>query len=499
MLSSSYFRCVAAFALAAVALLSTSPVLGDTTAPSNAARDVSAPVGLVVFGDGLPRDQLRERLARELARPVVLLSDRSPDLVVVTVRWRPHEGELAVSYDEPGRGTVSRVVPAHPDAAQNVDDAVLLASSMARNDADELLGKETKTESPPLRPVSPRPAPFVFAYASLFDPIATNFEQPYARTRIGLNLLYGRAGQLDNGLQLGLVNAVVGKDGVASGDMSGVQLAPFLGFNFASGHATGLQLGWIGNVAGRGLEGGQMAFVGNVSGADVDGAQLAFGANVSTGTVRGVQAAAVNVARDLTGAQVGLFNVAKKVDGLTVGLINVADDIDGVPIGLVSVTRTGGVHPVVWGSSVDYANVGLKFATRYTYSILSANYTRAPAAEYAATGNRPALRFAERDFFGGGYFLGGHVPIDHAFFDFDIGVTALGAAKRTPDVHGDGTSSSDVEVLLEPHARVMGGYRLAPHASLFAGAGFVTRARIVFNADDAVVSFMPEFFGGVQF
>ena len=287
-----------------------------------------SPLGLVVFGGELSSDDLRARLERELGRPVVLEQGSHGAGPFVTVTWRKERSELAVTYDEPGRGTVSRVVPARSLASENLEDAVLLSTSLVRNEADELLGKPASLleRPPPPAPAvdAPQPPPLVPAYASFFHPLATNVEHPWATTRFGLNLLYGRAGALESGVQLGLVNAVVGKPGFASGEMSGVQLAPFFGVNYASGRAGGMQIAFFANAAGGALEGAQIALGANVASEGAVGAELALGANVAPGPVDGVQVGTVNVAGDLRGVQVGVVNVAEKVDGLLLGLVNVA-------------------------------------------------------------------------------------------------------------------------------------------------------------------------------
>ena len=472
------------------------------------------PLGLVVFGDDLPREAVRSGLARELGRPVVLAEAGARSAgPFVTVTWKKERSELAVAYDEPGRGTVSRVVRARATAAENVQDAIVLGASLARNEADELLGKpapppppheEPKTEPPPPAAAAPLPLPepakrdFVPAYAAIFHPLATNFDRPYARTHFGFNLFYGRAGELDNGVQLGLVNVVQGKEGVASGDMSGFQFAPIFGANYASGHATGFQWAWLGNAAGRGVDGAQIGGLANVSVGNANGFQGTLGVNVSTGNVEGVQLASINVARDVTGAQLGFVNVARKVDGVMLGLVNVADDIDGVPIGVVSVTRTGGVHPVVWGGTDTYANVGLKFATKHTYTMVAAHYTALGEINTTTDGGR-AIHADAHDAFGGGFFVGGHIPIESAFVDIDLGFSSLGSPHRSIQTMTDGSLHGYHEVDLESRLRALVGYSFAPHASLFFGVGGTVRARIIDQGRDAVVQPLADIFGGVQF
>src|SRR5690349_16619451 len=98
-------------------------------------------VGLVLFGDELPREELRAALARDLGRAVTLLPNAVPTVPCVTVTWKRAQSELAVTYDEPGRGTLARVIPARSSTSQTIEDARVLATSLVRNEADELLGK----------------------------------------------------------------------------------------------------------------------------------------------------------------------------------------------------------------------------------------------------------------------------------------------------------------------------------------------------------------------
>jgi hypothetical protein len=467
----------------------------DTVAARAAYADpATEPLGLVIFGDDLPREDVRTGLERELGRSVALLpSSAAHGTAYLTVTWRKERSELAVSYDERGRGTVSRIVAARPSAEQNVKDAILLATSLVRNDAEELLGKPAPTptaanvtpnadvRSSPGPAPSGNPAPrpdFVPVHASLVHPLATNFDRPWATTRFSLNLIYGRAGELDGGVQLGLANAIVGESGRATGDMSGVQLAPLVGLNYASGRAGGVQFGGLVNVAGGGLA----------------GVQIGTGANVAARASGGVQISPVNVAGDLQGVQIGIVNVGKKTSGVTVGLVNVADDVDGLPIGIVNVTRTGGVHPVAWGGTATFLNAGVKFSTRYTYTMIAAHYT-VVRAEYGPTAS---FYVGERPFLGGGFFVGGHCPIGSAAIEFDAGFSAMGATEQSV-VPMNGGGNLYNEILLEPRFRVLGAYAFASHLGVFAGGAAVTRLRIVNDGADTLVHVFPEAVGGLQF
>jgi hypothetical protein len=201
-----------------------------------------------LFGDELPREELRAALARDLGRGVTLLPNPVATMPFVTVTWRREPSELAVTYDEPGRGTLARVIRARPSAAETVD-ATILATSLVRNEADELLGKPSPPRNAALPTILSSPPPpaesaeevvhpdYVPACASFFYPAATNWNRPYASTPFAFNILYGLIGELDNGVQLGTINVVAGKPGIATGDMSGAEIGLLL--NYVQGHARG--------------------------------------------------------------------------------------------------------------------------------------------------------------------------------------------------------------------------------------------------------------------
>lgn len=436
----------------------------------------------------------RERFALER---IHALESRVPWLTLAVTATHPESVVVTLDGTTLDRAAWDKAMPVDPgmhvvraNAAQGAPFETRFEIREAERRTISILASSPSAAVETPGPSDPTPSNFVPAYASVAPPLATNYNRLYATTHFGFNLLYGRAGELDGGLQLGTVNLIVGKDGIATGNMSGVQLAPLFGLNYASGHAAGIQGAFFGNGAGKGIEGGQVSFGANVSAGDVDGAQLAFGSNIATGSVRGVQIAGINVAGNVDGAQVGIVNVAKKVRGLTFGLVNVADDIDGVAIGLANVTKSGGVHPVAWGSSATYANAGIKFATKHTYTIIAGHYTH-------DTGH--GLNFNSRDFVGGGFFIGGHIPVGKAFADIDLGFSGLAAPTASEAVLNSGATRRYHEVILEPRLRVLGGYTLAPHFSLFGGAGCVVRARLVKDHEEAFVRAMPELVGGIQF
>jgi hypothetical protein len=167
------------------------------------------------------------------------------------------------------------------------------------------------------------------------------------------------------------------------------------------------------------------------------------------------------------------------------GLINVADDLEGVPIGLISVTRSGGIHPVIWSGTESVASVGLKFSTRYTYTLLSA----------------AARREGEKNLFGPGLAFGMRVPFLPAYFESDLGATMLfGGELCCPGVR---EGLRDDVLLLRWRALL--GFAPHPRFSPFLGAGLTGVTRFyqpppagMVSDSDAQVNMRLEIFGGVQ-
>jgi hypothetical protein len=439
------------------------------------------PIALEVNTDSpaLTLERLLPAMAAALNAPIV---PAGAPMVrgTVTVTWRLSRQELAVTYHDTRRGTLSRIVPAPADADAAVVSACDLAANLVGNEADELLGEPPPATAPPPPPVRAAPAaeltapaprsapPHAPLTASFFFPLASNYAMPDVHTRLGLNLLYGRVGRLE-GAQLGLgANAV-------DGAVLGVQLA--LGMNLAGGEVSGLQAAAGLNHAGGPVHGAQAAVLFNRSGGG-RGMQFALGVNSAGGSWSGVQAAAVNLAGDVAGAQFGLVNVARKVRGVQLGLINVADDVEGVPLGLISVTRSGGVHPVLWSGSEAVASVGLKFSTRYTYTLLSAS----------------ARREAHEDLYGPGLAFGVRVPLQPAYFESDLGASFLFGGRLCCVKARVGLAD---DVLLG-RWRALLGYELHHRFSLFLGAALAAVTRFYQGADDATVDLRPELFGGIQ-
>lgn len=448
-------------------------------APANGRRQ--APVLLVLHGASLDPARLEASLEAELGCDVVLgaaVGEGAPS-GVLTIAHRPEAKELAVTWERGGQ-TLTRLVAAPPDVAAVEADAVLLAGNLAREQVATLLpaAPEAPPPAPPEPPASPEPAqPERWAATiGVFYPLATHNGHADVTSSFDLNLLYSRVGSID-GAQLGGVNVVGRDEGGAPSSMRGLELG-FLA-NLVAGEARGVQFAGLFNQTSGDVEGLQLAGGANFALGRVQGVQGAFAFNRAA-SVKGLQLGLVNVGGDVDGLQIGLVNVARRVRGASVGIVNVADDIEGLPLAPFSVTRTGGVHPTTWGGSGGYGNVGIKLATRHTYTLFFGSYHR----KYGL------------DLYGGGVAIGGSVGLGAGFrSDFDLSGTYLVAPElsydpsRVPGYH---------EQLFQPRLRWLLAFRLAEHFGLFGGVAALGNIRSELGWDRVTASIGPEVFGGVE-
>jgi hypothetical protein len=171
-----------------------------------------------------------------------------------------------------------------------------------------------------------------------------------------------------------------------------------------------------------------------------------------------------------------------------IGLVNVADDIDGVPIGLVNVKRSGGVRVLAWGGYTSHANVGLKFATRYTYSMLTFGYRRED----------------EVDAFGPGFVFGVHVPVvSDAGVAFDVGGDYLFGARICCYESRTEERVAHTKDRNYYRLRVLPTWQIRPRVALFAGGGVSAEVPFALYSDfrgyDQDVELGPDFAAGIEF
>ena len=503
----------------------------SSSVTARAADPAVSPIALVLHSESseLSFDTLAHAVSEELGAPSVAAD--SPDSAaargVLTITYRPRTKELVVSYSDRARGTVTRVVPAPERVAEVAGFAALVAGNLVRDQAAELLPavpavapalQTTATAAPPVSPPEmaaseqpPKAPPPVHwrGNASLFYPLATNLDVPELETNFDFNLLYGHIGAL-NGLELGMVSTV-------SRDAQGVQVSGLT--NLVGGQVRAGQFSSLFN-RGRRVDGVQVALV-NRSDEAMQGLQLGA-LNLAGSLSQGAQLGAFNSSGNFEGVQIGVINVGKRVRGMQVGLINVADDVDGAPIGLISVSKTGGVHPLAWSSTTTYANLAVKFATRYTYTMLGG------AIHYDGG----------HDLYGAGFTIGGSIPVSqkiateidvqalHLFADASCTpqTTSSGAYYPQPEARAQGscaaqTSAMSSTLYQAPRSaneftsansraydqslaklRALLRFEIYSHLSLFVGTGVTGQVTYPVVNGDTQVKFrlLPEFFGGVQ-
>lgn len=386
-------------------------------------------------------------------------------------------------------------------------------------------------EQEPIPPAEVEPpAPDLRAYApyfpinvALLHPLSSNPGTPELRTNVALGVILGRVGYVDglqlaavssvlydlHGVQLGAADLVDGRTfgmqigGVfafTDGPLHGAQIAGFLGWTDSA--LSGLQLSGLINRVSRDIEGVQIAGLSNWSNQAVTGLQIAGGINQTRGEMRGVQIAGalnaaygsltgvqigafnlgkvrglqlgvVNVSANTQGTQVGIINIARRSEGIQVGIINITDNLRGESLGVASLPREGGIHLMAWGSNSLAGNLGVKFASKVVYSILSG------VVDHENKDN----------VFGGGITLGVHFPI------FASAAPGLSIAA---DVGGYRLVRDPAPVTRHDEvykARALVSYEIARHFSFFAGGGIHVGLR---GGSSPVASAGPEICGGLE-
>ena len=461
------------------------PVSGDVASAPAYTLEVDSDAPDVVSFEAIAA-RVGSDLGEAVVRPGAIAASRA----AISIRYRNRE--LTVRAIHAGGRVLERSVTAEGDDAAVQREAVLLAGNLARDEAREILDALAARPAPPppaaMKPevtapeIQPAKPAVDEGYhpvsVALFSPIATNFARPNVTSNVNLSFVYGRVGTVD-GVQLGsgFVYASRGVSGVqlgaaattVSGPMSGAQLGGF--GNLATGAGEGAQLGGATNIALQGFDGAQLSGALNLTRGNFDGVQIAGAANIATRDVEGAQlSGAVNVADTIDGAQVGLINVARKVRGAQVGVINIAEEVDGAAVGLISISKNS-IHPVVWTSNLQYMNAGVKFSTKYVYTIAAVHYGTLEG-EFGNIGTTGII--------------GGRVPLPLGF-DVEIQSAFTYLVPRPTQSTKDGNN------WVAP--QLIGGYSFAPHLRVFAGGG----ARLPVSVDLGRDVVRPEVLAGVQF
>jgi hypothetical protein len=417
---------LAALIVAEIGLGAACPTAAAQGAPPAAtaasAAPASPPVTLVVDlqpGSKMNAEQLRAAVGRELGSAVVWDRNAAGGTIVV----RQDGGHVVVSYDGPDGRHDGRAIPLPDDPEHAERDIALLAGNVARDQVSPLLPKSAPApgEAPrPLPAVSPCEAegPRLPVGADVAPMLGVSTAD---RGRSIRNLSLGLAGALSGGVQ-GL--ALSGGVDIAGGALCGAQVA---GGVTVARDAQGAQI--AGGIAiASAMSGLQLAGGLDVAGS-VTGAQIAGGVTVAAGDLRGMQLAPINVTTGHASFQLGVVNVAKDAD---------------FQLGIINVNGSGRLLVDVWGQpEMGLLLAGLKHGGAHYHWIYF-------------VGSRPAD--TARPWFGLGF--GVHAtPSDRVFVDADV----LSANQFV---------FNDNSAVWLAQARVVGGLRVVPGLSVFAGPTF---------------------------
>ncbi|WP_394844226.1 hypothetical protein LZC95_45135 [Pendulispora brunnea] len=437
------------------ALLAFVFVLLGYARPLLAAED---PIVLQVQGSE-PADRVREAVRARLGTTPISDGAAPPNARRLLVHV--NDTVVTVTYrDEKGQET-TRLVQAATKASV-LDAAAILAENLVTDQTAVLLAQEEAAgKKPAPAPTSPPPEnrPWHPAVVSLFYPVASNMGKPNVLTHFALDALYGHIGELD-GLQ------VSGLGGMVEGPVHGIQIG---GLGTSATGVDGLQMGGLGSLNQGALHGLQIGGIAAWTKDHVNGLQLAGIVGVAQGGVEGLQIAPVTAAGDVHGMQLGVVNIGGKVKGTQIGVVNIADDIDGIQWGVFNYSKTSRFGAVAWASNHGFGNFGIKYITKYTYTVVRGVYARE----------------RDTDFLGPGFNIGVHIPAFNPFYaDVDLGTAWMFK-----------NGSGNAEGYDDHQARLLLGADLGGHMSLFAGGGLSVQVERKGAKD---VHFAPVFSGGLQ-
>jgi hypothetical protein len=505
----------ASAAAALTALLTAAVTASEPSAARAATGEGSGAVVVIVEegGAGLTPADVRSIVADKLGVAVLAPNDPAAKEArgVLTITFMRAEKQIIVSFRSREGTETSQVaiLPGDPAAASasiaSLVDALTGAKKLAEEPAAPAAEPPKKKPAKPramapsnpfVTPDEPPPPPlsslpYFPVNLSLLYPLSTNPGRPNLRTNIDIAIMASRVGAVE-GFQGGVltyseyeVRGLQTSVAAISGKTTGLQLG--VAFAFADGEFNGAQVGGIFGWSGEDISGVQIGGVASQSFKDVRGLQLSGGASITRGEVHGVQAAGlvnigrvhglqigiINVSAEVKGLQLGIFNVARRMDGFQLGLVNITDSLNGESLGLANLLRPGAIHLSVWGSNSLNGNIGLKFASKYAYSLLSFAITAEEKQAVMGAGLTLGLRWAK--------------PL--SLEDFALSGDIGGYRLFRP---GNGLKGRDELIKL----RTFISYKLAERLALFAGAGAFLGLR---GDEDIAVRVGPEGFGGVDF
>jgi hypothetical protein len=304
---------------------------------------------------------------------------------------RDERGNLEAELHKP-KGAGSIALALEPGSYRvTVDDGVALWRASVRVqdngavvlDAGDL--KKIEAERTTSRGTTPAPTP-VLAQPTLVPfnigltpKLSTNAKHGDARLLNHASISFGTSSVAQiEGLDIAIASSTIHEKlrgaqlgvGVTrlTGDGLGLQAAA--GLTIVDGAFDGLQWSIVANTSKTEMRGAQLTSIFNYAN-ELHGVQIGGVANYAR-EMRGFQLGMVNTSATLRGASIGLVNVTRgRVDGLQLGLVNFADDADA-SIGLLPLSRKGGAHLDVWTSDLAAFNLGLRLASRRTYTMLAA-------------------------------------------------------------------------------------------------------------------------------
>ncbi|MCE2449852.1 MAG: caspase family protein [Candidatus Latescibacteria bacterium] len=296
------------------------------------------------------------------------------------------------------------------------------------------------------------------------------------------------------------------------GLLTNTQDEAFRGVQFAwlvnqARERTGNQIGGLGNLALREVDGWQASVVGvnwamgplqggqvgliNIA-SQVRGWQVAQTTNV-VGKIRGWQLAGVtNFVGEVKGGQVGLLNVASEVKGWQVGLVNLSSHIEGgLPIGLINYSRSGLFNLSTWRDEVGFTMFTLASGSRSFYTAFTTGFIDEAGQRYWALGVGGGVQKRWRRFFLGldvhGYRISHDFDDYEAHFEFWPPDVGIGLRRLVQDNYL-------TRIKLET------GVSLLSHLSLFGGVSLnqLSTSRYEKEWEDGIFTW-PGFFFGLRY
>ncbi|HYJ11441.1 MAG TPA: hypothetical protein VEX18_20610 [Polyangiaceae bacterium] len=425
------FRSVSRAWLGALLLLGLAARTGfaRTQLPSPApvaAAPAPAPGPLRVWVDtrgvSLDTARLRESLARELGREIMIASDPAASDVRIQLK---SEARAEVRYTTPEGEQLSRDVELPPDRDRSLQVLSWLTVNLVRDEASELLSQlrarrqaeaearaaeekaaqqreaerlaaakaaadaaRAKAEADAARAkaeaasAAAQPAAkdellrdrFKIVDVALATPMGLLPDSPKRELRLQLALGYGDAGQI-RGIQASPSVLRIRRDlqGISAGvgfvliggDAYGIVVSA--GYPRVEGRLAGIAVGG-GAASARTLQGALVAGGATWVSEPSRGLMMSGGANLA-GDLQGIQVSSgINIARDLRGVAVAPVNAQRRVRGVQFGVINIAEEVDGAAIGVVSLARNGRLQPVIWGSRDGSAHLAFKSIAGYAFT-----------------------------------------------------------------------------------------------------------------------------------